>query len=406
VSEAPAPLAGVRVVELAHWMAGPAAAGLLADWGADVVKVEPHGGEPMRHIWGSMGANPDAPNGAFISANRGKRSVELDVRSTSGRDALAALLERADVLVTNLRPAALRRLGLDPEQVAQRYPSLVYCSLTAYGWGGPDEERAGYDLASFFGRTGIAHEITTQGQPPAPLMQGIGDTFAAMTSVAGVLAALHERERTGRGRFVEASLLRTGMWALAGELGVQALGGRPRPPYPRDNCPTPIYNSYRTADDRWFFLVGVQAGRHLPRVLAAIGRTDLLEDERFASARAVSKNRREFIPILDAAFAEHPLEHWREVFDEHDVWWAPVQTPAEVVTDPQARAMGAWIRIDGAEVEGRPVESVDSPVRFGGVSRDVVPPPPRSGEHTAEVLAELGYDETAIAGLTAGPEPR
>ena len=404
MSEVPTPLAGVRVVELAHWMAGPAAAGLLADWGADVVKVEPQGGEPMRHIWGSMGANPDAPNGAFLSANRGKRSVELDVRSAAGRRALAALLEHADVLVTNLRPAALRRLDLDPEVVAERYPRLVYCSLTAYGWGGPDEERAGYDLASFFGRTGIAHEITTQGQPPAPLMQGIGDTFAAMTSVAGVLAALHERERTGRGRFVEASLLRTGMWALAGELGVQALGGRPRPPYPRENCPTPIYNSYRTADDRWFFLVGVQAGRHLPRVLAAIGRADLLEDERFATARAVSKNRREFIPILDAAFAEHPLEHWRAVFDEHDVWWAPVQTPAEVVADPQARAMGAWIRIDGAEVEGRPVESVDSPVRFGGVSRDVVPPPPRSGEHTAEVLAELGYDDAAIAEVTVSPE--
>jgi hypothetical protein len=264
-SDAPRPLEGVRVVELAHWMAGPAACGVLADWGADVVKVEPHGGEPMRHIWGSMGANPDAPNGAFTSANRGKRSVELDVRSTAGRSALDALLDRADVLVSNLRPAALRRLGLAPEVVAERFPRLVYCSLTAYGWGGPDEERAGYDLASFFGRTGIAHEITTQGQPPAPLMQGLGDTFAAMASVAGILAALHERDRTGRGRFVESSLLRTGMWALAGELGVQAMGGRPRPPYPRENCPTPMYNSYRTADDRWFYLVGVEAGRHLPR---------------------------------------------------------------------------------------------------------------------------------------------
>jgi crotonobetainyl-CoA:carnitine CoA-transferase CaiB-like acyl-CoA transferase len=406
MSDAPTPLAGVRVIELAHWMAGPAACGILADWGADVIKVEPHGGEPMRHIWGSMGANPDAPNGAFLSANRGKRSVELDVRAEAGRGALEALLRTADVLVTNLRPAALRRLGLDPAEVAERFPRLVYCSLTAYGWGGPDEERAGYDLAAFFGRTGIAHEITTQGQPPAPLMQGIGDTFAAMTSVAGILAALHERERTGSGRFVEASLLRTGMWALAGELGVQALGGRPRPPYPRENCPTPIYNSYRTADDRWFFLVGVQAARHLPRVLAAIGRTDLLEDERFASARAVSKNRRDFIPILDAAFAEHPLDHWREIFDVHDVWWAPVQTPAEVVADPQARAMGAWIRIEGAEVDGRPVESVDAPVRFGGVARTDAPPPPRSGQHTAEVLAELGYDEATIAAVAATPAAR
>ncbi|MFE2429285.1 CaiB/BaiF CoA transferase family protein [Streptomyces sp. NPDC059373] len=394
----PAPLRGVRVVELAHWMAGPAAGGLLADWGADVVKIEPHGGEPMRNIWGSMGANPDAPNGAFTSANRGKRSIEVDIRTPDGHEVLRRLLDRADVLLTNLRPAALRRLGLSPQEVAGNYPCLVFCSLTAYGWGGDDEERAGYDLASFFGRTGIAHELTTQGEPPAPLMQGLGDTFTAMAGAAGILAALHERQRTGRGRMVGVSLLRTGMWALAGELGVQAMGGRPRPPYPRDNCPTPMYNSYRTADDRWFFLVGVQAGRQLPKVLAAIGRNDLLQDERFRTPRDLTKNRRDFIPILDAAFAAHPLEYWAEVLDKHDVFWAPVQTPAEVVTDLQARATGAWV-----EIENAGVESVDSPVSYDQVRRHVVAGPPRAGQHTAEVLAELGYEGREITRLTADP---
>lgn len=196
---------------MAHWMAGPAACGVLADWGADVIKVEPPGGEPMRRIWGSMGVRDNAPNGAFISANRGKRSIEVDLHTRPGRDVLHRLLTSADVLITNLRPAALRRLGLAPKEMAGAYPRLVYCSLTAYGWGGPDEERAGYDLASFFGRTGISHELTTQGQPPAPLMQGLGDTFTAMTAVAGTLAALQERERTGRGQAIGASLLRTGM---------------------------------------------------------------------------------------------------------------------------------------------------------------------------------------------------
>jgi crotonobetainyl-CoA:carnitine CoA-transferase CaiB-like acyl-CoA transferase len=380
----PEPLDGVRVIELAHWMAGPAAGGVMQDWGAEVIKVEPHGGEPMRHIWGSMGANPDAPNGAFISANRGKKSVELDLRTDGGRATLHKLLEGADVLVTNLRPGALTRLGLSPDEVAERHPRLVYCSLTAYGWGGPDQNKAGYDLASFFGRTGIAHEITTQGTPPAALLQGLGDTFTAITAVAGILAALVERQVSGRGRLVEASLLRTGMWALAGELGVQALGGNPKPPRPRESSSMPMYNSYRTKDDRWFYLVGVQAGRQLPKVLAAIGRSDLLADERFNNARGIAKNRAEFIPILDAAFAEKTLAEWGPVLDEHDVFWAAVQTPAEVVSDPQARAVGAWIRIDDIDAD-----AVDSPIRFDGVARASAPRPPHSGEHTEEVLGAL-----------------
>ncbi len=399
MSEPRTPLSDLRVIELGHWMAGPAAAGVLADWGADVIKIEPPGGEPMRTIWSSMGASGDAPNGAFISANRGKRSVELDLRSPAGREVLDRLLASADVLVTNLRPAALRRLDLGPDAVLAEHARLVYCSLTAYGWGGPDEDRAGYDIASFFGRTGIAHEITTQGQPPAPLLQGLGDTYAAITAVAGILAAIHERHQTGRGVFVEASLLRTGMWALAGELGAQAVGGRPRPPYPRENCPTPLYNSYRGADGRWFFLVGVEARRHLPRVLAAIGRPDLAQDDRFGTARAISKNRVEFIAILDAAFAEHPVPYWAERFDEHDVWWGPVQTPAEVIDDPQARASGAWLTIDSMQVGGRAVESVDAPIRYDQVTRTSAARPPAAGEHTAAVLAELGYSADEIAAL-------
>jgi crotonobetainyl-CoA:carnitine CoA-transferase CaiB-like acyl-CoA transferase len=228
--------------------------------------------------------------------------------------------------------------------------------------------------------------MTTQGEPPAPLMQGLGDTFTAMAAVAGILAALHERERTSRGRMVDVSLLRTGMWALAGELGVAAMGGRPRPPYPRDNCPTPMYNSYAAADGRWFFLVGVQAARQLPKVLAAIGRADLLADERFGSPRSLARHRREVIAILDQAFAARPLAHWAAAFEEHDVFWAPVQTPAEVLSDPQARAAGAWIEIDGAGVE-----SVDAPAVFDAAPRRRAAGPPAAGQHTGDILAELGY---------------
>jgi crotonobetainyl-CoA:carnitine CoA-transferase CaiB-like acyl-CoA transferase len=237
------PLSEVRVVELAHWLAGPAAGGMLADWGAEVIKIEPPGGDPMRGVSGRLGLNPDAPNGAFLAANRGKRSIEIEVKTEAGREVLNRLLERADVLLTNLRPSALKRLGLTPAPVKARYPRLIYCSVTAYGWGGPDKERAGYDLAAFFGRAGISHQITTRGTAPAPLMQGLGDTFTSLAAVSGILAALVERQRTNVGRFVEASLLSTGMWGLSGELGVQAMGGHLRPPAPREVCPTPLFNS-------------------------------------------------------------------------------------------------------------------------------------------------------------------
>jgi crotonobetainyl-CoA:carnitine CoA-transferase CaiB-like acyl-CoA transferase len=391
---APAPLRGIRVIELAHWMAGPAAAGLLADWGADVIKIEPPGGDPMRNIFAAMGSKADEP-AAFISANRGKRSVTLSVQHEGGARVLGQLLAGADVLLTNLRPRALEKLGLSPLAVTERFPRLVYCSLTAYGWGGPDQDRPGYDIAGFYGRTGIAHEITTQGTPPAALLQGLGDTYTAMSAAAGIAAALVERATTGRGRFVEASLMRTGLWALAGELGQKAMGGNPRPPAPREKSRMPLYNSYQTADGRWFFLVGVEAQRHLRPVLEAIGRTDLLADERFKDARAVAKNSIAFIAILDAAFAAQSLAEWATAFDAHDVFWAPIQTPAEVVEDAQAHASGAWITVDRGSPEAN-VKSVDAPLRFDSVSRGVVRGPPATGEHTFSILSELGLSASEI----------
>jgi len=396
------PLAGLRVVELTHWMAGPLAGGLLADWGADVIRVEPPGGDPMRAIFAQLGARVDAPNGGFVAANRGKRSIQLEIKSPEDRAVFGRLLETADVFLTNLRPDALQRLDLAPSAIRERYPRLVVCSVSAYGLSGPDRDRAGYDLAAFFARTGIAHEITTEGSAPAALMQGIGDSFTAMTAAAGILAALQERQRTGRGRGVEASLLRSGMWALAGELGAQAMGGKPRPPYPREECRTPLYNAYRTSDGRWFFLVGVQARRLLPSVLAAIGRSDLLADERFGSARAITANRKAFIPILDAAFGAQPLAYWAKKFDEHQVLWAPVQTPAEVLEDRQAQAIGAWVRVDSDE--GQPLRSVEAPIRFDGQDRGRASRPPHCGEHTEAVMRELGCGEEEIRRVLARAE--
>lgn len=395
LSDRPAqPLKGVRVVEFAHWMAGPLAGGLLADWGADVIKVEPPGGEPMRTIFAKMGARAGTPNAAFTLANRGKRSLVLDVKTEEGLAALGKLLDGADVLLTNLRPDALQRLGLGAAEIRARHPRLVYCTVSAYGWGGPDQDRPGYDIAAFYGRTGVAHEITTAGTPPPALLQGIGDAFTAMTAATGILAALMERHQTGEGRFVEASLMRTGMWALGGELGQKALGGNPKPPKPREQSRTPMYNSYRTADDRWFFLVGVEARRHLPSVLRAIGREDLVDDERFKDGRGIGTHAAELIALFDQAFNSQPLAYWAEQLDKHEVWWAPIQVPEEVLVDAQAKAIGAW-----TEVEGH--MSVDAPVRFDFQPRKAAPRAPQTGEHTEQVLADFGFSADEVQRLTA-----
>lgn len=387
----PAPLRTVRVVELAHWAAGPAAGGVLADWGADVVKVEPLGGDPMRHLFAPEPGGTDQPvrhAPSFSAMNRAKRSIELDLAAPEGRAVFDALLERADVFLTNVRPAALERLDLAPERVRERFPRLVYCSVSAYGWQGPARDDAGYDLAGFFARTGVLHQLTPPGASPSPYMNGMGDLFTAMSAVAGILAALEERHHRGVGRFVEATLLRSGLWSMAGELSLAANGGNPRPVAQRTDSATPLFNVYRAADDRWFVLVGVEADRHLPVVLRAIGRADLLDDERFATGRAVRRNRQAFIALLDEVFATRPLEDWAAVFAAHDVWWSPVQTPAEAAADPQSVAAGAWVDYDNGA--GR---SVDAPIRFDGFDRGRVADAPPLGAHTAEIRRELGLDE-------------
>ena len=273
---------------------------------------------------------------------------------------------------------------LAPDAVRARHPRLVYCSVTAYGWEGPERGAAGYDLAGFFARSGVLTQITTRGAAPAPLMNGVGDMFTAMSAAAGILAAVVERASTDRGRFVEASLLRTGMWSISGELGVRAAGGNARPVAPRDDCPTPLFNVYRAADDRWFVLVGVEAERHLPAVLAAIGRPELATDERFASARAITRHRREIIAILDESFATRTLDEWADDFAAHDVWWGPVQTPQDVLDDPQADAAGGFTRLTGSGAL-----TVDAPIRFDHHRRAEVRDAPLPDEHRAALLSEL-----------------
>ena len=396
-------LEGVKVVELAIWVAGPSAAGVLADWGADVVKVEAPGGDPMRNVFGAIGLRDFIPNAPFIFNNRGKRSIELDLHTDDGQEAMRRLLADADVMLTNMRPEALKRMGLDHTTVMDEHPHLVYCTSTGYGLAGPERDRAGYDVAAFFGRSGFAHQISLPGQGAITSRSAIGDNTTGIASVAGILAALHQKNQTGRGQVVEASLLRTGMWVIGGDLGTQAILGKVRQPDHRTENSTPLVNSYRSSDGRWFYLIGVEASRHLPGLLRAVGREDLIDDERFQTARGLVKHRREMIEILDEAFSSKPIAHWEEVFDTNDVWWAPIQSPAEVLEDPQAHAVGAFI--ETRDLQGNAVRSVNSPISFHGHEFTESAPPPDLGEHTDEVLAELGFSGPEIEAMRGSSIP-
>jgi crotonobetainyl-CoA:carnitine CoA-transferase CaiB-like acyl-CoA transferase len=382
------PLHGYRVIELGIWVAGPAAASMLADWGADVIKVESPVGDPNRHMLRHIGVDI-ASSPAFALDNRGKRGVILDLKTPDGLRALGKLLDGADVFVTNLRPAALERMGLNPATLTERYPRLVVATLTSFGWQGAERDRAGYDVSAFWARSGMAARMLPADSPPPPSRPAAGDRVAATALVAGITAALLNRVRTGHGDVVDVSLLRTGLYCNGSDLSVQQAFGKRSRTRPREDHESPLYNCYRTADGRWLWLVALEGDRHWPELAAALGRPDLAADPRFASRPARRANGRALIAELDAIFARRTLEQWSRALDESDVWWGPVLDLDEVLADPQAAATGAWVEIDG-------VRSVATPVRFwqagGGPQRAA----PGLGEHTTEVL---GGEARQAAGL-------
>jgi crotonobetainyl-CoA:carnitine CoA-transferase CaiB-like acyl-CoA transferase len=381
------PLAGYRVVELGVWVAGPAAAGLMADWGADVIKVEPPTGDPQRRIFGAVGIAAQSGVPPFEIDNRGKRSIVLDLRDDADREQMHRLLETADVFVTNVRPDALGRLGLGHDEVIARHPRLVYASLTGYGLEGPEASRAGYDIGAFWARSGMAFAMVPPGEHPPPIRSGMGDHVTGITLLSGVLAKLLERERTGTGGLVATSLLRTGMYTIGWDIGIQLRFGKRESTRPRERNRAPLVNCYRSADGRGFWLLLLEADRHWPNLLRALGRPDLGEDPRFEHARARNQHAEELIAALDAVFEQMPYADLIAAFDAFDVWWAPINSIVDVIQDPQAQAAGAFVDMTPREGE-EPYRAVNGPVDFAGY--DFRPGRvPEVGEHTADVLAEL-----------------
>jgi crotonobetainyl-CoA:carnitine CoA-transferase CaiB-like acyl-CoA transferase len=392
-------LDGVRVVELGVWVAGPAAGGVMADWGADVIKVEPPAGDPMRWLYDSLGIG-ETRVPPYELDNRGKRSVVLDLATDVGRSAMEALLATADVFITNVRIDALERLGLLPEELRRRFPRLIVSIVTGYGMTGPERDRAGYDIGAFWARSAMAlTHMPPDGPLPPALRSGVGDHVTGMTAVSGIMAALFRRERTGDGDIVTTSLLRTGIYCLGWEISTQLRFGKLQRTRPRERNPAPLINVYRSADGKGFWLLGLEQQRHWRPTLTAMDRLDLADDPRFSNAKERAVNCEALIAEFDVVFATRPGAEWAERFDANDVWWAPLNSIVDVIADPQAIASGAYV--DMPEIDGEAAyRSVASPIDFAS-SAQRAGRVARLGEHTSEVLAELGINRIGESAETA-----
>ena len=379
-------LADLKVVELGVWVAAPATAALLADWGAQVVKVEPPTGDPMRNVFGALGIGSDLPNPAFALDNRGKRGVVLDLREADDRAHMEHLLADADVFLTNLRPDALDKLDLEPHATVARHPHLVYGSVSGYGLTGADRNRPTYDIGAFWARSGLSVQMADGEGVPLNARGAVGDHITGLAALGGVLAAVLEQRRTGKGQVVETSLLRTGAYVLGWDLGLQMTLGKVAGAEPRDRNQAPLMNPYRSGDGHWFFLTGLETMRHLPAVCRALGRPDLLDDPRFADASTLRRHRTEVIALLDGLFAERTLDEWAERFEAAGVWWAPAQSPAEVVVDPQLVGNDGFVEVPAGDTT---VRSTNGPITFHGAATGPAGPVPGLGEHTADVLDAL-----------------
>jgi crotonobetainyl-CoA:carnitine CoA-transferase CaiB-like acyl-CoA transferase len=379
-------LQGIRVIELASYVAGPGACALLAEWGADVIKVETPAGDPFRGFYASVGRD-DAENRVFENDNRSKRSIALDLKTDADAEVLRRLVASADVFVTNTRPQSLERLGLSWEQLRAIKPDLIFANFTGYGPVGEDADKPGFDITAFWARSGLCALTTVKGGDPAQLRTGIGDHMSAMGLAAGVTAALFHRERTGEGQKIETSLLRMGVYAGSCEHSVQLQMGKLASTKPRPEAINPLNNFFKTADGQWFVIVPRQGTDDWPGFCRAIDRPDLIDDERFNGIRKRRTNGPEVVAALDAGFGAMTWDQARAALAREKLVFSPVQSVAQATQDPQAIAAGCYTEI--ADGQGGSMRIPATPIDFG-VPLPPARPAPALDADGAAIRAELG----------------
>jgi crotonobetainyl-CoA:carnitine CoA-transferase CaiB-like acyl-CoA transferase len=388
---------GLKVLDLASFIAGPAATTILADFGADVVKVEPPGmGDPYR-FFSATPPNPVSDfNYAWQLTNRNKRSIALDLKSGGAKEVLLRLVRWADVVVVNFPPRVKASLGVTYEALAPLNPRLIYADVTGYGSEGPEADTPGFDVTAFWARTGLMQVTHDAGSPPTLPIPGIGDHATATTLYAAIVTALYARASSGKGSHVSTSLIANGIWAAGTWVEGGLNGGHFFPQHNRKSPPNALLNPYQTSDNRWILLVAAQR-KDWPGFAKAIGMPQLIDDPRFSDEHGRAANAAQLVDVLDPLFASQTLAHWKDVLTAGRVIFGVVQVATEIIKDPQLAANEIVVPLD---MPGKgATRTVSSPMQIAGFPKIKPTVAPQLGEHGAGILKDLGFDDAEIARL-------
>jgi crotonobetainyl-CoA:carnitine CoA-transferase CaiB-like acyl-CoA transferase len=390
--------AGLKVLDTASFIAGPAAATMLSDFGAEVIKIEPPGAGDTQRILGSIPPNPQADaNYSWHMANRNKRGMAIDLKSAGGTEILRRLVEWADVVITNSPQGVRQKLHLGYDEVSRWNPRVIYADITGFGDTGPDAALPGFDLTAYWSRSGLLASTRDAGAPPTLPIAGSGDYATAVGLYSAIVTGLYHRERTGKGTSVGTSLIAEGVWSAATLVAGALAGGKFYGLHDRTAPTNPLWDPYQSSDGRWFMLVAKPT--QWPSLTKIVGHPELLDDPRYADPQSMAENSATLTALLEGVFRSQPLAHWKDLLDRERITYGVIQTPEEAADDPQLRANDIVVPLHG---DDKLKEIISGPITVRGLPKVPAKRAPELGEHNDEILRELGFSPREVERLRAG----